>query len=216
MITETSTVTFSCLSQATAGNWEPCEAYEHIHFFPPISVQHFVWTELNLVWHPVTHSSSQMRCLWSCSQAIQNFTNSVFFADLVDSPFFQIFPECPEQTRKPYGSLNYLKGKFLLWRNIYLNLLYFFPASELNKALISANVVWDFFSLLFSLSSLSIQGCPTHIDVSRKNKEFIKSQEEEKSYSKTTPKHWGRLWYTLVSTNSFVPIRSNFPLLYCN
>lgn len=116
-------------------------------FFPPVSVQHFVWTELNLVWYPVTHSSSQMRCLWSCSQAIQNFTNSVFFADLVDSqpPFFQIFPEYPEQTRKPYGSLNYLKGKFLLWWNIYLNLLYFFPASELDKALISANIIWDFF-----------------------------------------------------------------------
>lgn len=66
-------------------------------FFLPFSVQHFVWTELNLVWHHVTHSSSQIRCFWSCLQTFQNLTNSVFFADLVDSqsPFSRSFLSIP-------------------------------------------------------------------------------------------------------------------------
>lgn len=100
-------------------------------FFLPFSVQHFVWTELNLVWHYVTHSSTQIRSLWSCSQTFQNLSNSIFFADLVDSQprFFQIFLEYPGQPRRSCGSLNNLNGKFLLWGNIYLNLLSFFPAS---------------------------------------------------------------------------------------
>lgn len=163
MITEPSTVTLSCLSRATAGNWEPCKAYEHIHFFLPFSVQHFVWTELNLSWHCVTHSSRWIRLLWCFSQTVQNLTNSVFFVDLVDSqpPFSRSFLNIlsnPEGSMEPQITWN---ANFCIFRHRYLSPL-LFPTSKLIKTLVWANIIQDFcFPFCFS---------PTHIGASRGNK----------------------------------------------
>lgn len=57
-----------------------------------------------------------------------------------------IFPECPEQPRRQYGTLSNLKGKFLPWWNTDIETHFLFCTSELIKTSLWANVIWNFLS----------------------------------------------------------------------
>lgn len=86
---------FCSLTPCLTNKLELCSVRHRVTsvFFSPSACNTLAEQSWTFVWHHITHSSSWIRCFWSFSQPFQNLTNSVFFADLVDSqpPFSRSF-----------------------------------------------------------------------------------------------------------------------------